>query len=188
MSTDRPMSSFFDELTMAGNPVVRGWSGINGTMINYLVVCERKLWLFLHRLGREQDSELVRIGNLIHQSSFSRAEKEQLIFGQIRLDHTAMGELVLVHEVKKSGAYLRAARLQLLFYMSYLEALGVRCSGVIHIYSNRRTQEVALDDDGRREVREAVGRIREMMQARTPPPVPENAPCRHCAYRDYCRV
>lgn len=43
---------------------------ITGTILNYFMVCRRKLWLFAHGITMEQESDLVYEGKLIHESSY----------------------------------------------------------------------------------------------------------------------
>jgi len=43
---------------------------ITGIKINYLFVCERKLWLFDRGIGMESTSERVLLGKILEESSF----------------------------------------------------------------------------------------------------------------------
>ncbi len=166
-----------------------GWPcRVTGTMVNYYHVCHRRLWLLTHNITQEQSSELVALGRLIHESSFVREHKEVMVFNRIRIDHTTTGQHLIVHEVKKSGAMSVAARVQLLFYLYELERLGIDCTGELHFRSERRKQPVVLDDEGRRTVEAAVREICRIVGQSTPPPRPAHAPCKKCAYRDYCEV
>jgi len=111
-------------------------------MVNYYFVCSRKLWLFSHGITQETDSELVKLGQLLHESSFLREHKEVLVLGRIKLDHMTTGENLLIHEVKKTKSYSHAARAQLLFYLYELERLGIECQGELHFRSQRRKESV----------------------------------------------
>lgn len=48
---------------------------ITGVMVYYYFVCKRKLWLFGNDLDMEHTSELVGIGKLIDETSYSREKK-----------------------------------------------------------------------------------------------------------------
>ncbi|MEM2142576.1 MAG: CRISPR-associated protein Cas4 [Candidatus Thorarchaeota archaeon] len=161
---------------------------VSGTMINYVVVCPRKLWLFSRGLSREQDSELVTLGALLHSTSFPRRKKEVLILGRFTIDHTSRGQRVIVHEVKKTKNYSNAARAQLLFYLYEMERLGVPCTGELHFRSESRKEHVVLDDEGRKEVERLIEQVRSVVLSETPPAPQAGAPCRACSYRDYCWV
>ncbi|MHA1813725.1 MAG: CRISPR-associated protein Cas4 [Candidatus Thorarchaeota archaeon] len=161
---------------------------ITGTMINYYLVCPRKLWLFARKLGREADSDLVRLGLVLHEQSFPRKEKEILIMDRLKIDHTTRGENIVVHEVKSSWSQHRAARLQLLFYLREMKRLGVQCTGELHFRRQRRKERVVLDEKAEGEVEAAIAAIGQIVNSKTPPGVPPRAPCRGCSYRDYCEV
>ena len=45
---------------------------ITGTTINYLHVCPRKLWFFQNHIEMEHTSDLVSMGRLLHEESYSR--------------------------------------------------------------------------------------------------------------------
>lgn len=157
-------------------------------MVNYLLVCERKLWLFSRNISQEIQSGLVRLGKLLHERSFTREKKEVLIHGRIKVDHTSRGEKVVIHEVKKSKAKSPAARAQLLFYLYELDELGIECRGELHYYGERRKEAVQLTGETKKEVEDLKEHIVAIVQAEHPPSIPNDAPCRRCAYRDYCWV
>lgn len=168
--------------------ILTGGVRITGTMVNYYLVCPRKLWLHSRNLGFEDTSELVMLGSLLHESSFAREKKEILILGQIRLDHTTEGTAVVVHEVKKTGSQHEAARAQLLFYLLELEFLGIKSVGELHFRSSRQKQPVVLDEQSRTWIRRILADMIVLLKQSNPPPMPRKAPCKRCAYRDYCEV
>ena len=86
---------------------------INATLINYLHLCHRKLWLHAHVIRMEHTSDIVSEGKLIGEESYpQRAEKNQ----EVELSATFEGielsakidffdsKLGVVHETKKSAA------------------------------------------------------------------------------------
>jgi CRISPR-associated exonuclease Cas4 len=183
-------------VTLSSNPdsearaenVLSILDSVNGTMINYYHVCPRKLWLFSRGLGREQDSPLVEMGRLVHEQSFSRREREILVFGRIKIDHATTGETLVIHEVKKTRSQPHAARAQTLFYLFVMDQLGVKCRGEIHYRSQKRRVPVELNPESREETRETIQAIREILASPVPPDLPTHAPCSRCAYKDYCRM
>ena len=48
---------------------------ISGIMIYYYFICQRKLWYFLNEINMEQNSELVSIGKIIDETTYSREKK-----------------------------------------------------------------------------------------------------------------
>jgi CRISPR-associated exonuclease Cas4 len=47
-----------------------------GSQINYYFVCKRKLWLFSHNIELEPESDLVKLGKLLHENRYKRKMKE----------------------------------------------------------------------------------------------------------------
>ena len=47
-----------------------------GSQINYYFICKRKLWLFSHNIELEPESDLVRLGKLLHENRYQRKMKE----------------------------------------------------------------------------------------------------------------
>ena len=43
---------------------------VTGTAINYLFVCPRKLWFFQNHIEMEHTSDLVSMGQLLHEESY----------------------------------------------------------------------------------------------------------------------
>ncbi|MHA1780452.1 MAG: CRISPR-associated protein Cas4 [Candidatus Thorarchaeota archaeon] len=181
------MSTEFQTVGPDGTILTDGMR-ITGTMVNYYLVCERKLWLHAHHLGHEEASELVQLGKLLHERAFPREKKEILILGQIKVDHTTAGETLVVHELKKTESQHPAARAQLLFYMLALELLGIPSRGELHFRNTRQKQPVILDNESRQWITEVLRGVVSVLRASVPPSIPPHAPCRRCAYRDYCEV
>ncbi|RMG73913.1 MAG: Dna2/Cas4 domain-containing protein, partial [Nitrospirae bacterium] len=59
----------------------------NGIKINYLHICERKLWLFDRGIGMEQTSDKVLLGKLLGEYAYPREQtRDVLIDNLIRID------------------------------------------------------------------------------------------------------
>ncbi len=183
------MASFYNQDQQSEDrKILSILESINGTMVNYYYVCPRKLWLFSRGLGREQDSPLVKLGKLIHEQSFSRQEHEHSIFGRINIDFTTSGEVLIIHEIKKTKSQSHAARAQTLFYLYIMERLGVACRGEIHYRSEKRRITVELDEVSKISVEEMLEKIYSIITSDTLPKIPARVPCSKCAYKDYCRM
>ena len=59
---------------------------ITGVMVYYYFVCRRRLWFFANDLNMESSSELVSIGKLVDETSYSREKKNILIDESISID------------------------------------------------------------------------------------------------------
>ena len=73
---------------------------ISGIMIYYYFICQRKLWYFLNEINMEQNSELVSIGKIIDETTYSREKKGILIDNTINVDFIRNG--AVLHEIKKT--------------------------------------------------------------------------------------
>jgi len=81
--------------------------------INYLYVCERKLWLFDRGIQLEENSEKVLLGKLLSEYSYpSETRREVLIDDLIKID--VMGEEE-IREIKYSNSLASANRIQILY-------------------------------------------------------------------------
>ena len=56
-----------------------------GSQINYYFICKRKLWLFSHNIELEPESDLVKLGKLLHENRYKRKMKEVQI-DRIKVD------------------------------------------------------------------------------------------------------
>jgi CRISPR-associated exonuclease Cas4 len=93
---------------------------ISGTQIQYFFLCHRKLWLFSHHLQMEQESDQVKVGKLIHESSYQREHKE-IEIDSIKIDWLDLKNGIL-HEVKKSDSFEEAHEWQVLYYLYFLKS------------------------------------------------------------------
>lgn len=59
---------------------------ITGIMVYYYVVCQRKLWYFLHEIQLEADNSNVILGRLLEENTYTRDEKKIAIDGVINID------------------------------------------------------------------------------------------------------
>jgi CRISPR-associated exonuclease Cas4 len=165
---------------------------ITGTHIAYAFVCKRKLWLFAHGIQCEHESDAVRLGRHIHETTYQRERKELDIDGVIVLDHidTKRG---IVHEVKKSDAMEEAHQWQLWYYLWYLNTKGVRSAsgeawtGELNYPSLRQTLRVELTPDHERELETVIlPEIRRVLALQEPPPTAQWKVCKVCSYCELC--
>jgi CRISPR-associated exonuclease Cas4 len=158
---------------------------IRGIEVNYYVVCSRKCWWFQRKLEQEKGFELVELGRLTHEQSFTRQIQKGIdIEGFVRLDFVEEG---IVHEVKHGRRMERAHKLQLLYYLYLLRQRGVETKGVLHFPRQRRRQVVELTPEGERELETVLKEIQDIRAMQSPPSMPERrAICRSCAYEELC--
>ncbi|MCR4405292.1 MAG: CRISPR-associated protein Cas4 [Candidatus Acetothermia bacterium] len=157
-----------------------------GTEVNYYVVCRRKLWLYSHHLELERSSDRVALGALLHETSYERLPKrEVLIDSLIKVDILEGSGKVL--EVKYSQKMAEAARLQVLYYLYYLKRKGLTgLVGEVRFPRQRRIEQVYLTEEAERQVEAALEEIARLNELEAPPQAEWTPICRPCAYAEFC--
>lgn len=149
-------------------------------------MCHRKLWLFSHNISMEQNSGLVEMGKVIHETSYERKRKE-IDFDGIKIDFFDKNRGV-IHEVKKSRAVEDAHIWQLKYYLYYFDRLGIYVSGIINYPLIRRTEKVILTDSDKTFIEDVMNRIQELVNKQTPPSPNKKTICKNCSYFELCFV
>jgi CRISPR-associated exonuclease Cas4 len=160
---------------------------ITGVMIYYYFICERKLWYFINEINMEQNSELVSIGTVLDETSYSREKKNIMIDNTINIDFIKNG--AVLHEVKKTKAIEEAGIWQVKYYMYYLEKRGLQnIQARIDFPLLRETKEITLEDDDRILLDNVIQNIEEIFKRDKPPQTIDSKICKKCAYYDLCYV
>jgi CRISPR-associated exonuclease Cas4 len=60
-----------------------------GIKVNYLYVCERKLWLFDRGIQMESKSDKVLMGKLLGESSYPKEDKREVLIDNLINTHNA---------------------------------------------------------------------------------------------------
>ena len=157
---------------------------ITGVKVAYYYICKTKLWLFSHEILMEKESPLVEIGKLIHDYSYKGFEKS-IVVGDIAIDFVRKGDKLEIHEVKKSRSMEKAHKMQLLYYLYYLNKRGIEAVGIIDYPKLRKRVEVILDDEGIRDIESTLESIKEIISGEIPPPTRKKI-CNKCAYYEFC--
>ena len=159
---------------------------ITGTAINYLYICERKLWFFQNHLEMEHTSEYVDIGQLLHEDTYPREKRrEWLIDGMVRIDFVDKDGIL--HDIKSGPAMETAHVMQLCYYLYLLKQKGVTDrKGVINYPRQRRTTEVELTVDRERELETAIEKVTQIAALPTPPHANYMKICKSCSYQELC--
>lgn len=160
---------------------------ITGVMVYYYFVCKRKLWFFTNDLNMEQNSELVGIGRLIDETSFSREKKSILIDETINIDF--LKDWKVVHEVKKSRKLDEAAKWQLKYYIWVLRNKGVKIEkGILDYPLLRKREEIFLTPQEEKELMEVLEQINNIINLDLPPSVINKKYCKNCSYYELCYI
>lgn len=158
---------------------------ISGTQIEYYFFCKRQLWLFSHQLNREQESDIVKMGKVIHEESYEREKKEIHIGEHLVLDFADVQARV-IHEVKKSNKMEKAHVWQLKYYLYCLREFGVDdFRGELNYPKLRKTVSVELTEADIQKLEEVIMDIGRIIAGPAPEAV-KKKPCLKCAYYEYC--
>ncbi|WP_459195789.1 CRISPR-associated protein Cas4 [Wukongibacter baidiensis] len=160
---------------------------ITGVMVYYYFVCKRKLWFFKNDITMEQGNELVGMGKLVDETSYSRNKKNILIDETINIDF--LKDWKVIHEVKKSRKISEASKWQLKYYIWILKGKGVDVEkGVLDYPLLRKRENVFLDEEGEKELKDILKEINIIVGLQTPPPIIKKSICKKCAYYELCYI
>lgn len=163
---------------------------LKGIQINYYIVCPTKLWLFSHFDTMEHSSDLVNLGKLLQENSFTKAKKDLIIDQKIAIDFIKKGNKLILHEIKKSNKIERAHVTQLLYYLFYLKHTKriENLEGVINYPSQRKIIKVRLTTEKELELLNILQKIKELIKLPKPPNPEKKKYCRKCSYFELCWI
>ena len=162
------------------DPLVR----ITGLMVQYYHVCKRELWFASRGIDIDRDAANIRRGTHIDEASYRDKRRSFQINGRIALDILDSGEVM---EVKASSSLETPMRMQLLYYLWYLDRiLDVQRDGVLAYPSERKREEVALTDENAAAVEETIHGIIGVVESDTPPELEKKPYCDSCLYQEIC--
>jgi CRISPR-associated exonuclease Cas4 len=173
---------------------------INATLINYLHLCHRKLWLHAHAIRMEHTSDIVAEGKLLGETSYpQRADKNQEleISAEVFTDKgfvtcTAKIDFFdairgVVYETKKSAAKELAHVAQVQFYLYLLRKNNVTAHyGQIEYPKLRQTERVELNEEDEKKIESSILRATEIISLESCPPTLPKSKCSKCSYFDFC--
>ncbi len=132
----------------------------------------------------ENESDLVKLGKLLHLDVFEREQKEVKL-GSIAIDVIKKGEVLEIREVKRSDRLEEAHRYQTLYYLYYLRKLGIQARAVLSYPRAKKNVELELNDGIVSEIDEILKDIEEICKGEMPKPEYKSY-CRRCAYFEFC--
>ena len=160
---------------------------MTGTQIAYYFLCERKLWLFTHKIAMEQNSDVVAMGRFISDTTYERKKHE------IRIDNIVLDnydpKTKTIHEVKKSDKMENTHIWQVKLYISVLKEKGIEgVKGKIDYPKLRQTVDVELTEKDIVQLSEIEKSITTILGKDKPPDVINKSFCKKCSYYDLCYV
>ena len=167
---------------------------VTGTLMSYVGICDRKIWLAGHAIEGYRDHELLALGRLLAESAYPRERKELALPGmkvdvlRRRPTDAEEDEALVIGEVKRSPRAQHAQRLQLGYYLLRLREAGLHVRGELRYPEQRRVEPVELTPELEAAVRQAITRIEQLLARPVPPPPVRIPACTHCAYYEFCWV
>ena len=159
---------------------------ITGLMMQYYIACKRELWFFSRGIDIDRETSNIQRGTHIDETSYKSKRRSFQINGRIALDILDSGEVM---EVKASSALEEPARMQLLYYLWYLdEILDIQRDGVLAYPTERKRESVTLDTSAREAVEAAIQEIIDITEREQPPELEKKPYCDSCLYQDICWV
>ena len=159
---------------------------VSGTYISYYYTCKRRLWFYARHIQAEHGSDTVRMGKLIHETSYER-EKKEIELDSIKIDFFDLKDSVL-HEVKKSDSFEESDKWQTLYYMYELKKRGVVCTkGEIDYPKQKKCVDVYLTPKLEPELEKTIEKIIEIIAYEYPPKISVKfSLCKVCSYFELC--
>ena len=162
----------------------------SATLISYLHLCHRKLWLHAKHIRMEHNSQAVAEGKLIGETTYQRRANKwkELNLGSSKIDHFDP-QTNTIREVKKSAKLEHAHVAQVKYYLYLLEQRGVdQAKGLIEYPKQRKTREVILDEVSRKEVEGWAAEVERIIALPDCPDLVKKSYCRSCSFYDFCFV
>lgn len=162
---------------------------ITGTIINYYFHCKTQCWLHANRINLEDNSELVRIGKVLHEISEEKGKNTEISIDNVKIDKLTRDYLV---EIKKSDSDPEAVKWQVLLYLYKLKGKGVIKKGKIEYIEKKRQSKkieyVELDEVKEKELLEVLDKVSILIDLPKPPKAIFEKHCKKCAYYEYCFI
>jgi len=164
---------------------------ITGTMINYYFHCKRHLWLFVHSIRMEENSETVKIGKFISENTYSREDHEIKIENddyEIVIDFYDQKSRI-IHEIKKSTKMEILHLWQLKFYIFVMKEMGINSlKGEINYPKLKQKISVTLDESDIDILEKTIEDIKTIINYTKPPNTINEPFCKQCSYYDLCYI
>ncbi|MEM0332974.1 MAG: CRISPR-associated protein Cas4 [Candidatus Aenigmatarchaeota archaeon] len=162
---------------------------MQGNLIYYYFICERKLWFYSHKITMEHEEELVKIGKYIElfYKDQHKYERNVIVFNEISPDVIKRYKnFIIVLEVKKSSKMKNAALWQLKFYLWYLKKFGLNVKGKLIVPREEKEELVEITEEDEKKLKEIIENIKKIINMPNPPRVPRKPYCKYCSYRILC--
>lgn len=158
---------------------------LHGLHFQHVALCERRAWMYLHKVNFAQWHSRVQTGTALHAASYQRDQSVRGLFG-LAPDRIDWGNNV-VFENKGSGGAVEAASEQTAFYALMLSVTTGRCwRAYTHVLTTRRKREVVLDAKRLQALWDASLRLEQLARQESVPPARQIGLCQTCSLAAFC--
>jgi CRISPR-associated exonuclease Cas4 len=158
---------------------------LHGLHFQHIALCQRRAWMYLHKINFAQWHEKVRTGIAKHSTSYQRDKSTVGLLGLApdRLDWQQR----IVYENKGTGGAVEASSNQTAFYAVMLSiSTGHDWTAFVHVLSTRRKRAVILDTARLDSLWQASLQL-EILAAQDHVPTASKIPlCASCALQQFC--
>lgn len=171
---------------------------LTATLVNYCILCPRKLWLFSQGIQMELTSDVVYDGKLLHETSYpQRAAKHNELEISAEFEGITLSGKIdfydagknTIHETKRSDKVEEAHEWQVKFYIWLLEMNGISGTTAILEYPKlRRTHQVTVGDADRNFLKKTTVEVVHLTQSQHCPPTINSKICKSCSYYELCYI
>jgi len=159
---------------------------ITGNLVNAYFICKRKFWLYARQLNPDPEMDFLLLGKLISEETYKRHKKEVQLEG-IKIDLIKKAEEeVIVCEIKKSSKGLKAAMMQLAYYIKRLREVGIYPRGEILIPKEKKRIPFELNEELEKELERALHEMKFLMICDNPPAILKTNYCKKCSFFEFC--
>ena len=158
---------------------------LHGLHFQHIELCERRAWMYLHKVNFAQWYSRVQTGTALHETSYQRDYSVRGLMGLApdRIDW----EQCIVYENKGTGGAVEASSNQTAFYALMLSIrTGKTWQAYTHVLSSRRKREVYLDESRLTKLWQASEQLEQLSTQNHVPPAPKIPLCSSCSLAVFC--
>lgn len=162
-------------------------SKVTGVMIQYYMICKRKLWFYINQINMNYDNDDISIGKSIHENSFKRKKKEYRVDNVVFDFVENKGELT-IFEVKKSSKLKLGSKYQLYYYLYILKQSGYNPKGVLVFPKEKKRESIEITESIEKEIENIIEDIIKIAEQHTPPKDISKKFCNGCSFYELCKI
>lgn len=158
---------------------------LHGLHFQHVALCQRRAWMYLHKVNFAQWYARVQTGSALHDTSYQRDQSVRGLFGLApdRIDW----DNAIVYENKGSGGAVEASSQQTAFYALMLSiTTGKQWRAFTHVLTSRRKREVLLDAERLQSLWQASLQLECLAEQDNVPAARRIGLCKTCSLAAFC--